>query len=261
MGRIEDTFKALKQAGRKGLVGYLTAGDPDAATSEARIREAIRGGLDVLELGVPFSDPTADGPVIQEASQRALAGGMSLGGVLAMVRSIRRDFPGLPIVLFGYANPFFRHGYEALCREAAEAGADGLLVVDLPFEEWGELQPFADRNGLRMIALVAPTTPGDRAKALLERAGGFVYYIMVRGVTGARDQVATDVGEHVRMLRAATRLPIAGGFGVSRPEQARAVAADVDAVVVGSALVRAAQENRAGSFVAGLRAALDEVRG
>jgi tryptophan synthase alpha chain len=256
MGRIEDTFKALKDSGRKGLVGYLTAGDPDARTSEARIREAIGAGLDVLELGIPFSDPTADGPVIQEASMRALASGMRLDGVLAMVRSLRRDYAGLPIVLFGYANPFFRYGYEKLCADAAGAGADGLLVVDLPFEEWGELQPLAEKKGLRMIALVAPTTPPERARQLLERAGGFVYYIMVRGVTGARAEVAADVGDHVRMLRAATRLPIAAGFGVSRPEQAKAVAADVDAVVVGSALVRAAQEDRTGIFVASLRAAL-----
>jgi tryptophan synthase alpha chain len=258
MGRIEDTFEALKKSGRKGLVGYMTAGDPDARTSEAGIRAAIEAGLDVLELGVPFSDPTADGPVIQEASMRALASGMTMDGVLAMVRSLRRDYDKLPIVLFGYANPFFRYGYEKLCADVAVAGADGLLVVDLPFEEWGELQPLAERNGLRMIALVAPTTQAERARQLLERAGGFVYYIMVRGVTGARANVAADVGEHVRMLRSATRLPIAAGFGVSCPEQAKAVAADVDAVVVGSALVRAAQENRAGAFVAGLRAALRE---
>jgi tryptophan synthase alpha chain len=224
-------------------VGYLTGGDPDVARSEAHVRDALANGLDVLEIGVPFSDPTADGPVIQAASRRALAAGVNIPAVLGLVRRLRRDLEQ-PIVLFGYANPFFRYGYERLCADAAAAGADGLLVVDLPFEESAELRPHAERSGLFLIPLIAPTTPPDRAARVLKGAGGFVYYIMVKGVTGARASVATDLAERVAELRRATDLPIAAGFGVSRGEQARAIAAVADGVVVGSALVEAATEGR-----------------
>jgi len=236
-------------------VGYLTAGDPDMGRSEATVREALDAGVDILELGVPFSDPTADGPVIQEASQRSLAAGTRLSGILDLVRRLRRDRRE-PIVLFGYANPFYRYGYERLCRDAAAAGVDGLLVVDLPFEESGALRPHADRSGLCLIPLVAPTTPPERAKRILTGSRGFVYYIMFRGVTGARETVAADVAEQVAALRRATDLPVAVGFGVSAPEQVRRLATDADAIVVGSALVRAASEKRVGSFVRSLRAAL-----
>ena len=255
MNRIDATFAALKQEGRTGLVGYLTAGDPDREQSERDLREAIESGLDVLELGVPYSDPTADGPTIQEASQRALASGMSLAGVLDLVSSLRRDYD-LPIVLFGYANPFFNYGYADVCRRAAEAGADGFLVVDLPFEETGELRPELDRNGLCLVPLIAPTTPPDRAAHVLREAGGFVYYIMVKGVTGARAQVSSDTAGHVAELRRCTDLPIAVGFGVSSGEQARQLGESADAVVVGSALVRAAREGRLGALVKELSGAL-----
>ena len=255
MNRIDQTFRRLAAEGRKGLVGYLTAGDPDAAISERNIRAAIENGVDVLELGVPFSDATADGPVIQEASQRALAAGMTVGGALQMACRLRRDFD-LPIVLFGYANPFFRYGYERLSADAAEAGVDGVLVVDLPFEESGELRVPLEKHGLCFIRLIAPTTPTYRASAILKDAGGFVYYIMVTGVTGARTKTAEDVRGHVERLRGCTSLPIAVGFGVSGGQQAREAARSADAVVVGSALVRAAQEARAGEFVRELRNAL-----
>lgn len=255
MNRIDATFERLRGAGRKPLVGYLTAGDPDAATSERNIRAALRAGVDVLELGVPFSDPTADGPTIQEAAQRALAAGMNVTRVLELVARLRRDVEA-PIVLFGYANPFFRYGYERLCADAAAAGADGLLVVDLPFEMSGELRPHAERNGLALIPLVAPTTPPERARLVLEGARGFVYYIMVRGVTGARGRVAGDLAERVAALRGVTGLPIAAGFGVSSGAQAREVAQAADAVVVGSALVKAAAEGRVEALVKEIAEAL-----
>ncbi|MDA0577853.1 MAG: tryptophan synthase subunit alpha [Verrucomicrobia bacterium] len=256
MNRLTKTFHDLKASGRKGLVGYLTAGDPDLAVSEANIRAAIEAGLDVLELGVPFSDPTADGPTIQEASMRALAAGTNLGAVLALVGRIRRDH-AIPIVLFGYANPFFSYGFAALAADAAAAGADGLLVVDLPFEESAELRGPLAKHGLCYVPLIAPTTSPARAAATLAEAQGFVYYIMVTGVTGARAALATDLTEHLRALRGVTTLPIAVGFGVSNGAQAKAASQHADAVVVGSALVRAAQEQRVAELVRELRAGLD----
>lgn len=255
MNRIDARFAALKAQGRKGLVGYLTAGDPDAGTSQRDIRAAIEGGLDVLELGVPFSDPTADGPTIQEASQRALRAGMTVSGVLELVWTLRRDYD-IPIVLFGYTNPFFRYGYDRLCADAAAAGADGMLVVDLSFEESDEMRGALARHGLCLVPLVAPTTPEARAVAIAERASGFIYYIMVTGVTGTRDVLAADIDAHVAMLRAHTPLPVAVGFGVSSGEQARLAARSADAVVVGSALVRAAREGRLAGLVRELRQAL-----
>ncbi|MDI6774149.1 MAG: tryptophan synthase subunit alpha [Verrucomicrobiota bacterium] len=255
MNRITQKFDELRQAGRKGLVGYLTAGDPDPGASEKNIRTAIENGLDVLELGVPFSDPTADGPTIQAASHRALRAGMTLGKSLELVRRLRRD-TAAPIVLFGYANPFFRRGYARAAEEAAAAGADGLLVVDLPFEEKDELCPHLDRNGLFFIPLVAPTTSAARATKLLARAQGFVYYIMVRGVTGARERLAADLAAQVGLLRRCATLPIAVGFGIQRGEQARAAAQVADAVVVGSALVEAAQKGTLATLVRELRRAL-----
>jgi tryptophan synthase alpha chain len=255
MNRIERVFRDLKRTGRKGLVGYLTAGDPGPAVSEQIIRMALQNGVDVLELGVPFSDPTADGPIIQEASQRALAAGMSVEGVLAMVRNLRRDVQ-TPIVLFGYVNPLFVYGFARFCADAAKAGVDGLLVVDLPFEESGELRACAARHGLCFIPLIAPTTPDDRAAAILKDAAGFVYYIMVTGVTGVRERLTADVAQQVGRLRRLTRLPVAVGFGISNGAQARAAAEPADAVVVGSALVEAARTGRLLSLVGEIREAL-----
>ena len=255
MNRIEKTFAELKKTGRKGLVGYLTAGDPDLEQSELDVRAAVENGLDLLELGVPFSDPTADGPTIQEASRRALASGMDMEKVLAMVARLRKESE-IPVVLFGYANPIFRYGYEKLCADAAAAGVDGLLIVDLPYEEIREVKRFADAKDLCLIPLVAPTTPPERAATILQGARGFVYYIMVTGVTGARDSVAPDIAPHVEALRACTDLPIAVGFGLSRGDQARAAGESADAVVVGSALVRAARDGGLPGLVRELHDAL-----
>lgn len=260
MNRIDALFSRYRAEQRKTLVGYLTAGDPDMATSEANIRTALDHGVDLLELGVPFSDPTADGPTIQEAARRALRSGVRLADVLDLVSRLRADYQ-TPIVLFGYVNPLFRYGYDAACRDAAAAGADGLLVVDLPFEMWDELQGPAGDNGLVLIPLVAPTTPPERAARLLAAAKGFVYYIMVKGVTGARTTLASDLASHVDTLRGVTELPIAAGFGVSTGELAAKVAAVADGVVVGSALVRAATEGETSlaSLVDELRRGIDGV--
>ena len=255
MNRITKKFEELKKAGKKGLVGYLTAGDPDPVRSLKNIRDAIANGVDVLELGVPFSDPTADGPVIQAASRRALEAGMTVKKALKMVEEVRHESQ-IPIVLFGYANPLFRYGYEKVCKEAAKAGADGMLIVDLPFEESAELRIFMDKQDLFFIPLVAPTTSRERASMILKNAKGFVYYIMVTGVTGTRDTVATDVSANLKELRKSTDLPVAVGFGISSGAQARAAAAPADAVVVGSALVQAARDGRLVELVREIRAAL-----
>jgi len=256
MNRIDRLFSGLRNAGRRALVGYLTAGDPDFERSVVNIREALGAGLDVLELGVPSSDPTADGPVIQQASQRALAAGMSVARALDMVREIRRTSDA-PIVMFGYANPFFRYGFDRLCADAARSGADGLLAVDVPYEESVELSRAASSAGLHLIRLIAPTTPPDRRGMILRESSGFVYYVMATGVTGAREALAEDAQSQLADLRGRTSLPIAAGFGVSRPEHVRGLRELVDGVVVGSALVSASADGRLGLLVRELKAALE----
>jgi len=253
--RIAATFESLKKQRRKALVGYLTAGDPDMRKSEADIRAALDNGVDILELGVPFSDPTADGPVIQSASLRALKAGTKLAVVIELASRIRKFYPN-PIILFGYANPFASYGYDKLCRDAARAGVDGLLAVDIPFEEAGELTPHTKSNRLALIRLVAPTTSPARARRVLAGAEGFVYCISSTGVTGERKSVRSGIAAQVSALRRATRLPIVVGFGISNGEQAREVASASDGVVVGSALVKAAEEGRLARLVAELRQAL-----
>jgi len=255
MNRIESTFRQLRQDGRKGLVGYLTAGDPDLKTSEGFMRTALANGVDILEIGVPFSDPTADGPTIQAAGQRALKAGTTLGKVLHMARSLRRSFSA-PFILFSYANPLLAYGYAKLARDAAAAGIDGVLVVDMPFEESDEFRAQLRRHGLAFIQLLAPTTSPARAQRLLEHAEGFVYYILVKGVTGARNRVVSGAHAHLADIRGLTTVPVAAGFGISRPEHVRQVAKHADAVVVGSALVEAAAQGRLKPFVRRLARAL-----
>lgn len=256
MNRMEKTFARLKQEGRAGLVGYLTAGDPDLETSRADCRTALVNGVDILELGVPFSDPTADGPVIQAASQRALAAGMTLKKAMGLAGDLRREFPDKPIILFGYANPFYRQGYAELARDAAAAGVDGFLVVDIPWEESGELRRALKAEGLCLIPLIAPTTSVERAKKILNGAAGFVYYILVRGVTGGQSQAGDEAREHLTALRTATKLPIAAGFGIRDGCQAATYAGLASAVVVGSALVEAARTKRLAEKVTELHSAL-----
>ncbi len=257
MQRLAECFAERRRQGGKVLVGFLSAGDPDLAQSEQDIRTALDAGVDILELGVPFSDPTADGPAIQEAGQRALAAGVSVTDIIAMAGRLRADYPKQPMILFGYANPFFSKGYEATAREARAAGLDGMLVVDLPHEEAGEFEPVLRNAGLAMIPLIAPTTPLDRASRILRDAQGFVYIISVTGVTGMRADLPDSFRDRIGALRRLTDLPMVIGFGVTNGEQARRVAADADGIVVGSALVRAAREQRLADMVRELRESLD----
>ncbi len=249
MNRITQKFEEIRGAGRKALVGYLTAGDPDMKKSERDMRAALRSGVDIMEIGVPFSDPTADGPTIQAAGQRALRAGATLRSILAMVKRIRKDFEN-PMVLFSYANPLFAYGYERLCADAAAAGVDALLVVDIPFEESGELRGFAEQHDLFLIPLIAPTTDESRARTILAGAEGFIYYILVKGVTGARRGVVpAEARAHLAALRRCTGLPIVVGFGIGSGHQARQAADYADGVVVGSALIEAARSRRLGPLV------------
>ena len=249
MSRLQQTFERLKAAGRGGLVTYLTAGDPDAATSAAILQAVARGGADVLEIGVPFSDPLADGPVIQRATERALAGGMTLRGTLDLVRDVRKAV-ATPIVLFTYANPVLKMGASAFARGAADAGADGVLILDYPVEEAGPLRdPLVDA-GLDPIFLVSPTTTDDRIRRSSELGRGFLYVISRLGVTGMRDSLATDVPELLARVRAASTLPIAVGFGISTPEHVVEACRAADAAVVGSALVNTVAQAPQGADLA-----------
>jgi len=259
VNRLDSTFQRLRAEDRKGLIAFLMAGDPDLSASEDHFRTVVENGADVLELGLPFSDPTADGPTIQAAGKRALDAGMTIEKGLELVRRLRRDIE-TPIVLFGYSNPYFAYGYDNFCKDAVEAGADGVLVVDIPAEEADEFTPSCHAHGLHFVPLIAPTTPPDRAARILAQSNGFVYYIMVTGVTGARARVSHNVRDHVDRLRDCTQLPIGVGFGVSSGEQAREVAEGADAVVVGSALVEAATRGTLADLTRELRAGLDARR-
>jgi tryptophan synthase alpha chain len=238
VSRIEARFAALRAEGRAGLVAYLTAGDPDRDTSVRLLAGLAAAGADLIEIGMPFSDPMADGPAIQDAGQRALKAGMTLSGTLAMVRTLRRDDEATPIVLMGYYNPIYRYGTEAFAGDAVTAGVDGVIVVDLPPEEDAELAGPARVAGLDMIRLATPTSDEKRLPRIVDRAGGFIYYVAIAGVTGTRSADAAAVTAAVARLRRFTDLPVAVGFGIRNPKQAAAAARTADAAVVGSALVQ-----------------------
>jgi tryptophan synthase alpha chain len=239
VNRLETVLGNSRRAGRKALVVYLCAGDPDLPSTERLVPLLSKAGADVIELGVPFSDPLADGPTIQAASQRALLSGTSLSGVLELVARLRASRCEVPLVLFGYMNPILRMGLAPFVARAAESGADGILVPDLPLEESGALRQLAEDRGLSLVLLAAPTTPPERLKAIGSATRGFLYFVSVTGVTGARAELPTNLPARLAEARAATPLPVAVGFGVSTPAQAQALAAHADAVVVGSALVDA----------------------
>jgi tryptophan synthase alpha chain len=262
MSRIPEAFAALRRLGRAGLVPYVTAGDPDLTVTRDCLLALAESGADLIELGVPFSDPMADGPVLQRSAERALATGTTLRRVLELVTEVRGEI-AQPIVLFGYYNPVFRYGTEAFARDAAAAGIDGVLCVDLPPEEAGELHGAVRRYDIDLILLLAPTTPRARVQQICRMASGFLYFVSVLGVTGARDELPSELPELVERVRAATDLPIGVGFGVQTPEQAAWVAGFADAVIVGSALAKiiemapsAEVAARAASFVAELAAAM-----
>ena len=258
MTRIDDRFAALKAEGKKAFVSYTMSGDPDYATS-LEIMKALPGaGVDVIELGMPFTDPMADGPTIQLAGQRALEGGQTLAKTLRMVREFRAEDQQTPIVMMGYYNPIYSRGVEAFLADAGEAGIDGLIVVDLPPEEDDELCIPAQKAGLNFIRLATPTTDDRRLPKVLQNTSGFVYYVSITGITGAASAQAADVGPEVARIKAATDLPVVVGFGITSPDAAQAIAGVADGAVVGSAIVSMIGEGRQVAeiidFVAGLAA-------
>jgi tryptophan synthase alpha chain len=248
--RLARTFTRLRAERRPGLVTFTTAGDPDLPRSGQILEALDRAGADVLEVGIPFSDPLADGPVIQRATERALAAGSSLRAALVLIEKVRPRITA-PIVVFSYANPLLRLGVEAFARQAASAGVDGVLALDLPIEEAGDFRATMTRSGLDTIFLLSPTTSDARIRKAAELGSGFLYGISRLGVTGARDRVATGAEALVRRIRAATKMPIALGFGISRPEHVAEVGMYADAAVVGSALVSVIAEAADGPDLVG----------
>ena len=243
MSRISEKFMALREKKEKALIVYLTAGDPSLTITKELILALENAGADILEIGVPFSDPTADGPVIQAAAQRALKSGATLTAILEMIKEVRR-VSQIPIVLFGYYNPIFVYGGEKFARHAARAGVDGVLVVDLPPEEAPELREFTDAAGIDFIFLIAPTTGAKRTRQIAAGATGFLYYISITGITGTAAPKIADIETAVSKLRKITKLPVAVGFGITTPEQAGQIGKTADGVILGSAVVRLIDENR-----------------
>jgi len=238
MTRIDRQFARLKAEGRKAFVAYIMAGDPDPATSMAVMKGLPAAGVDIIELGMPFTDPMADGPTIQLAGQRALEGGQTLARTLAMAAEFRKTDQTTPIVMMGYYNPIYSRGVDRFLQEALAAGVDGLIVVDLPPEEDDELCLPAQAAGLNFIRLATPTTDEKRLPRVLTNTSGFVYYVSITGITGAGAAAAGDVGPEVARIKAATDLPVVVGFGISTPDAAAAIAGVADGCVVGSAIVR-----------------------
>jgi tryptophan synthase alpha chain len=252
LGRISQRFARRRAEGRPAFIAFLTAGDPSLDRTVGAAVELDGAGADVLELGVPFSDPLADGPVIQRASERALARGVTLPRVLETVRRIR-ERSAMPLLLFSYYNPLLQHGLERLAREAKAAGVDGVLVTDLPPEEAGEWVAVARAADIDTVFLASPTSPPERLKRVAEASRGFVYAISRTGVTGERQALSGDARPLVERLRGLTHVPVALGFGLSTPEQVREAAAVADGVVVGSALVRFLEEHPEGDLGARVR--------
>jgi tryptophan synthase alpha chain len=236
MGRLGECFSALGAKGEVGLVCFVTAGDPDLDTTEALILSMAETGADVIEIGMPFSDPIAEGPTIQRASERALAGGVNLRAILEMVRRLRPKVD-LPLVLMGYANPVYTMGFGAFAQSASEAGVDGIIIADLPPEEGAPLYEKCNAAGVDCVLLAAPTTTPERLAMLAEKTRGFLYYVSLTGVTGARSELAGGIEEAVGRAQKLARVPVCVGFGIATPEQAREVGRYADGVVVGSAII------------------------
>ena len=264
--RIDATFTRLRAAGRTALIPYVTTGDPSLEATLDVMRALVMGGADVIELGVPFSDPMADGPVIQRASERALANGTGLKDVLAVVRAFRDRNATTPIVLMGYANPIEAMGLGVFADRARDAGVDGVLVVDYPPEEAGDFAKQLDERGIAPIFLVAPTTPEPRIDAVAALARGYVYYVSLKGVTGAGHLDTAEVARRVAEIRRHVKLPVGVGFGIRDAASAQAIAAHADAVVIGSRIIQEIEggppsgaAERAGAWIATIRRALDDM--
>ena len=263
-GRIAARFARLKAEGRGALIPFVEAYDPDRETSMALLRGMPAAGADLIEIGVPFTDPAADGPIIQLAGQRALKAGGSLEGALGMVREFRHEDGDTPIVFMGYLNPILAYGAERFCQDAAQVGVDGVIVVDMPPEEADELAPHLRATGLDLVRLVSPTTDDARLPRVLGQAGGFVYYVAIAGITGTRSATAEDLARAIPRVRAHTDLPIAIGFGVRTPEQVAQAVQVADGAVVASALIDTLASTLDGEGRSGpdtVRRVLDQVRG
>jgi tryptophan synthase alpha chain len=261
VSRIAGVFAGLKQAGCAALIPFVEAYDPDRATSLALLKGMAASGADIIEIGVPFTDPMADGPTIQAAGRRALEAGASLAGVLGLVQDFRAGNAATPLVLMGYLNPILSYGVARFCADAEEAGVDGLIVVDLPTEEADLLLPDAAKHGLDVIRLIAPTTSDARLPLVLAGSSGFVYYVSITGITGTRTASAADLARDIPRIRAVTDLPIAVGFGVRTPEQAAVVAKYADAAIVASALIEKLFKSDVPTVLADVAALAAGVRG
>jgi tryptophan synthase alpha chain len=272
MSRIDECFKRLREQGKKALIPYITAGDPDTDTSLGLMHAMVANGADIIELGFPFSDPSSDGPVIQRAVERALASKTTLKDTLAIVKRFRESNQSTPVVLMGYLNPVEFMGYQLFTDRALEAGVDGVLIVDMPPEEAHDLHAILKTSGLDTIFLVAPTTTEQRAEIICKESSGYVYYVSLKGVTGAANLDVASVTSNLARLRQHTKLPLGVGFGIRDAASAAAIAAVADAVVVGSALVNRVAELERGksytqqqlcdltSLVADMRVAMDAVK-
>ena len=265
MSRISQTFNYLRLEGKKALIPFITAGHPDLRTTEKLIFALERSGADLIELGVPFSDPMADGITIQMSSEHSLAKGTNLKMILALIKKVRMK-TRIPIILMGYYNPFFIYGLKRLADDAKDAGVDGILTVDLPPEEAGEMKMQTDRTGLDLIFLLAPTSDDARINLIVKYATGFIYYVSLTGVTGVRSKIDKDIRNHVENIKRSSDLPIGVGFGISSPLHAKKVAKWADAVVVGSAIIKIIESNRnknlmiqrVSQFVADLKRAMND---
>ena len=258
--RIENTFATLKEKNKKALVTFIMGGDPYPFTSQNLLNALPPAGADIIEIGMPFSDPMADGAIIEAAGLRSLANGTKLTTIIQMVTSFRVSNATTPIILMGYFNPVYNYGIEKFCIDAQKAGVDGVILVDMPPEEEAEFAVIAELYGIKLIRLVTPTTDDTRFAMLTKNAGGFIYYVSVAGITGTQSADIVDLKTRVQHLKSKTSLPIAVGFGIKTPSQAAGIAAFSDAVVVGSALVECAAKQglqAAVAFVASLRVAMD----
>ncbi|WP_273429028.1 tryptophan synthase subunit alpha [Chitinibacter tainanensis] len=266
MSRIDSVMQQLQAQQRQALIPFITAGDPKPGLTVELMHALVAGGADILELGVPFSDPMADGPVIQRASERALAHKVSLRTVLELVAQFRQTNTTTPVVLMGYANPVEAMGYEVFAQAAVAAGVDGVLTVDMPPEEAEESVAVYKRHGLDPIFLLAPTTPEERVKEVARMASGYVYYVSLKGVTGSANLDVANVAEKLAFLKQYLQIPIGVGFGIRDPQSAQQVARVADAVVIGSRLVQEVEQGEAGlaqrltEFLSAVRAAMDSAR-